>query len=110
MIRWTPWEVVASDLVARPGARATARPVSRFTAAPRGLGFWVALWSAAAAASVAALVPVVLERGPPVPGPDVLIRLAGVTFLACGLIAWRRRPDSDVGRLLTAAGFGVFVY
>ena len=35
--------------------------------------------------------------------------LAGVSFAACGLVAWRRRPDSAVGRLLTVAGFGVLL-
>jgi hypothetical protein len=71
--------------------------------------FWTALWIAAAAASFAALIPVLFERGPPVPGYSVIHNLSGVSFAACGLIAWRRRPDSAIGRMLTAAGFGVLV-
>ena len=46
------------------------------------------------------------DRGPPVPGYEVIHTLSGVSFAACGLVAWRRRPDSAVGRLLTLAGFG----
>ena len=46
------------------------------------------------------------DRGPPVPGYAVIHTLSGVSFAACGLVAWRRRPDSAVGRLLTLAGFG----
>ena len=65
-----------------------------------------ALW-ALAAASFAALIPVLFDRGPPVPGYDVIHTLSGVSFAACGLVAWRRRPDSAVGWLLTLAGFVV---
>jgi len=65
----------------------------------------MALWAGAAAASFAALIPVLFDRGPPVPGPAVIHTLSGVSFAACGLVAWRRRPDSAVGRMLTLAGF-----
>lgn len=34
--------------------------------------------------------------------------LAG-SFAACGLIAWRRRPDSRSGALMAAAGFAFFI-
>jgi signal transduction histidine kinase len=40
---------------------------------------------------------------------EVLHDLSGVSFMACGLVAWRRRPDSAVGPMLAAAGFGVLV-
>jgi signal transduction histidine kinase len=106
MIRFTPWEVGLRDLVARPAARGRAQGLSRLTAPMRSAWFWTALWAAAAAASVVALIPV-FDRGTPVPGYEVIHRLSGVSFAACGLVAWRRRPDSAVGRLLTAAGFGV---
>src|SRR5918992_29245 len=101
MLRWTPWGAVASDVATGPGARSGARPLSRFTAPEHHLAFWLALWAAAAAAGFAALVPVIFDRGPPLPGSEVVFRLVGVSFTACGLIAWRRRPDSDVGRLMT---------
>jgi signal transduction histidine kinase len=29
-----------------------------------------------------------------------------LSYLLCGLVAWRRRPDSRLGPLMTAAGFG----
>ncbi len=66
-----------------------------------------ALWPLLAAASFAALIPVFSDGGPPVPGYDVIHTLSGVSFAASGLVAWRRRPDSAVGRLLTLAGFVV---
>ena len=68
-----------------------------------------AVGRALAIASFAALIPVLFDRGPAVPGFAVIHTLSGVSFAACGLIAWRRRPDSAVGRLLTAAGFIVLV-
>jgi signal transduction histidine kinase len=42
-----------------------------------------------------------------VPGYSVIHTLSGVSFAACGLVAWRRRPDSRVGVLLTVAGVGI---
>src|SRR4051794_40830857 len=86
------------------------RVVSRGTAPTHTRWFWVGLWAAAAVAGSAAAVPVLFERGPAIPGYDVITRLSGVSFAAWGLIAWRRRPDSAVGRMLTLTGFGVFVY
>jgi hypothetical protein len=35
--------------------------------------------------------------------------LIGCSFVAFGLLAWRGRPDSRVGMLMTASGFGFFV-
>jgi signal transduction histidine kinase len=109
MIRLMPWAVGAGELVARPAARARAQRLSRLTAPTHSVWFWLALWGLAAAGSFTALIPVLFDRGPPLPGPEVFNRLAGVSFAACGLIAWRRRPDSAVGRLLTVAGFGVLL-
>ena len=40
---------------------------------------------------------------------QVVYRLIGGSFAACGLIAWRRRPDSRSGLLMAAAGVGFFV-
>src|SRR4051812_10132796 len=106
MLRLVTWAGGPSDLFARPVARAR---LSRLTAPSRGRTFWLALWAAVAAASVTALIPVVFDRGPPVPGYEVIHRLSGVSFAAFGLVAWRRRPDSAVGRLLTLAGFWVLL-
>ena len=109
MIPSTPWAVGASELLARPVARGRLRGLSRLTAPTHRAWFWVLLWAAAAAASFAALIPVLFDRGPPIAGYSVIHTLSGVSFAACGLIAWRRRPDSAVGLMLTAAGLGVLV-
>src|SRR4051812_9481641 len=109
MIRLMPSAVGASELVARPIARRRSHGLSWLTAPTHGARFWLALWLAAAPAGFVAMIPVIFHRGPPVPGWDVMHDLSGVSFAACGLIAWRRRPDSAVGRLLTLAGFGILV-
>jgi signal transduction histidine kinase len=33
----------------------------------------------------------------------------GLTYIGAGLVAWRRRPDNRVGRLMTAFGFAWFI-
>src|SRR3954470_24310181 len=115
MIRSMPWEIGVRALMPRRGLRALVagpvirgrgRALSRLTAPAHGRWFWLALSVAAAAAGVAALIPVLLGRGPPLPGYAVINRLSGISFMACGLIAWRQRPDGAVGRLLTVTGFG----
>src|SRR6185312_3806220 len=109
MIRSMPWEVAVRALVARPVTNGRVRAPSRWTAPAHSRRFWLALSVAAAAAGLAALIPVLFSRGPPLPGYAVINRLAGISFMACGLIAWRQRPDSAVGRLLTVTGFGVLL-
>jgi signal transduction histidine kinase len=109
MIHSMPWEVGLRALVARPVTRGRVRALSRLTAPAHGRWFWLALSVAAAAAGLTALIPVVFDRGPPLPGYAVINRLSGVSFMACGLLAWRQRPDSAVGRLLTVTGFGVLL-
>jgi signal transduction histidine kinase len=109
MLRLLPWDAGLRELVARPVGRRRLQGIAGLTAPTRSAWFWAALWAATAVTSVAALLPVLLDRGPPVPGYSVIHTLSGVSFAACGLIAWRRRPDSRAGRLLTAAGFGVLV-
>src|SRR3954464_188371 len=63
----------------------------------------------AVAAELGALVPVVFAGDAPVEGADVVYRLVGGSFAAFGLVAWRRRPDSHSGPLMTATGFGLLV-
>src|SRR5918997_4802296 len=109
MIRSTPWETGLRELVARPVEDGRARRLSRLAAPMRSAWFWPVLWGVAAAASVIALIPVLFDPGPAVPGYAVIHTLSGVSFAACGLVAWRRRPDSAVGAMLTAAGFGVLL-
>jgi hypothetical protein len=86
---------------------ALPRPVRRFAAPALGPGLWVALWSALV--GVVALVLAAWLLGDEEPaGYRVAFRLVGAAFVACGLIAWRRRPDSRSGMLMTATGFLLF--
>jgi len=71
-------------------------------------GVWVALWVAAVVAELLALRPVLFDHEGPIVGIDVVFTLAGGSFAAFGLIAWRRRPDSRSGALMTATGFAFF--
>jgi signal transduction histidine kinase len=101
--------VAPGELLARPAARARVHGLGRLTAPTRSPWFWLALWISAAAAGFVAQIPVLFGRGPPVPANEVFHNLSGVSFAACGLVAWRRRPDSAVGPMLTVAGFGVLL-
>src|SRR4051794_37567106 len=107
MIRLIPWTLGASELVARPPARARVHALGRLTAPTHSHLFWLVLWLSTAAAGMVAQIPVLRDGGPPVALHEVLHNLSGVSFAACGLIAWRRRPDSAVGPMLTITGFGV---
>src|SRR5690349_20233201 len=109
MIPLTSWAVGASELMARPSRRARDHRLRRWAAPTRSPWFWPALWIASAAAGFVAQMPALTGGGPPVPLNEVLHNLSGVSFAACGLIAWRRRPDSAVGPMLTVAGFGVLL-
>jgi hypothetical protein len=109
MISLTPLAVAVRGLVVRPAARSGVDGLSRLAAPTRSPWFWVALWTASAAASFAALVPVLFGTGPEMPLHEVLHACSGAWFAVCGLVAWRRRADSAVGPMLTVTGFGVLV-
>src|SRR3954451_5159887 len=109
MIRSIPWEVAARALVARPVRHSRVPALSQWTAPAHARRLWLAVSVAAAVVGVAGLIPVLFDSGPPLPGYVVINRLAGISFMACGLLAWRQRPDSAVGRLLTVTGFGVLL-
>ena len=109
MLRLMPSAVATGALLARPVARARVHGLGRLTAPTRRPWFWLALWISAATAGLVAQIPVLFDRGPPVPANEVFHNLSGVSFAACGLVAWRRRPDSAVGPTLTVAGFGVLL-
>src|SRR3954466_3858561 len=109
MIRLMPWGVGASELVALSPARARVHGLRRLTAPTHTPWFWLSLWIATAAAGFIAQIPTLMGRGPPVPANEVFHNLSGVSFAACGLIAWRRRPDSAVGPMLTVTGFGILL-
>jgi signal transduction histidine kinase len=106
MVRVASRGVAAGDLVATPVGRPSARTLSRYAPVERGPVFWLALWALVVAAEFGALVPVIWSGGQPVEGWQVVFRLIGGSFAASGLIAWRRRPDSRSGPLMTATGFG----
>src|SRR6185312_12879635 len=82
----------------------------RFMAPERHVAFWIVAWSAFALAEVWVLVHFVMN-GPVAPLVPVLVvfRIVGGLFAACGLVAWRRRPDNHSGLLMTATGFALFV-
>src|SRR5215217_9345140 len=109
MMRLLPSTLVTGELLARPTSRGRFDGLSRLTAPTRSSWFWLALWVSAAAAGFVALIPVLFDRGAQVPASEVFHDLSGVSFAACGLVAWRRRPDSAVGPMLTIAGFGVLL-
>ena len=64
------------------------------------------MWTLVLVAEIGALAPFLLGEPGPIEPVDVVFRLVGGSFAACGLIAWRRRPDSRSGLLMTATGFG----
>jgi signal transduction histidine kinase len=109
MIRLSSWDAVANSFATRPVAARDTRVIGRFAAPERPLGFWLALWGAAIAAEFGALVPVIFPGEEHVAAEQVVYRLIGGSFAACGLIAWRRRPDSRSGLLMTIAGVGFFL-
>jgi signal transduction histidine kinase len=85
------------------------RVTRRFAGAEHGAVFWAVLWAVVVAAEFGALVPVLFSGGAPVEGIDVVFRLIGGSFAACGLVAWHRRPDNHSGLLMTVTGFAFFV-
>src|SRR5215213_6654433 len=66
------------------------------------------LWVVAAVAEVLALRPVLFDTDAPIDWLAVGFALVGGSFAAFGLIAWRKRPDTRGGALMTATGFGFF--
>src|SRR4051794_8797050 len=103
MIRLRPLVAEASELMARP----VARGPEELREPARGPWFWVALWLGTLVASFVALIPALFGHEPPVTGYEVVHTVSGISFATCGLVAWRRRPDSRIGVMLTLAGFGV---
>ena len=59
-----------------------------------------------AVAGSLALAQGVVRVGSPATGALSLV--AGLSFVGCGLFAWRRRPEVATGRLMILAGFCVF--
>ena len=89
-------------------SRASNRVLRRFSAPERHPAFWVVMWTLVLVAEIGALAPFLFGEPGPIEPVQVVFRLVGGSFAACGLIAWRRRPDSYSGRWMTATGFGFF--
>ena len=98
--------MTAGGLVTGSLSSSSAQVARRFMAPERHVAFWIMAWSAFALAEVGVLVHFVMS-GPVAPLVPVLVvfRIVGGLFAACGLVAWRRRPDNHSGRLMTATGF-----
>ena len=92
--------------LALPRGRGDTLLAQRF-GAERRTALWVFLWVLGAAATFGALAPVLFRHVPFEP-IDVAFRIVGASFVACGLVAWRRRPDNHSGLLMTATGFALF--
>jgi signal transduction histidine kinase len=108
-IRWAPGATAAGGRAAPAGAHDGPGLPTRFAAPAGGAVFWAVLWTAAIAAELGALVPILTRGDAPLVPADVVYRLVGGSFAAFGLVAWHRRPDSRTGLLMTATGFGLIV-
>ena len=69
------------------------------------LAFFAALLALALVAEVLVLRPLLITNEEPVAGIDIVFGLVGGSFAISGLVAWRRRPDSRTGVLMTGTGF-----
>jgi signal transduction histidine kinase len=97
---------MAGEPVAGTSGGGRADLVARFIPSVRHRIVWIALWAAAVVAELAVLAPLLNRAVEPL---EVILRFVGGSFAACGLIAWRRRPDSRSGLLMTATGFAFLV-
>ncbi|HKH16722.1 MAG TPA: histidine kinase dimerization/phosphoacceptor domain-containing protein, partial [Solirubrobacteraceae bacterium] len=102
MLRWASWEIGVM-----PPQTTGASVFARLRVAPPRRTVLMSLWVATAVAELLALRPVLFEA--PIQGLDVVFTLIGGSFAACGLVAWRRRPDSRSGMLMAATGFLFFI-
>jgi signal transduction histidine kinase len=89
-----------------PSAPSEVAGRGRFAAREHTTAFWIVLWVAVAVGELLALRPVLFARDAPIVWLDVVFSLVGGSFAAFGIVAWRRRPDSRSGLLMTATGFG----
>jgi signal transduction histidine kinase len=105
MVRQAAPDVASSG--ASTGPRGRGGTAGELPRAP-GAAVWAVLWAATIVAEALALKPV-LFGAEPVQGLAVVFALVGGSFAASGLVAWRRRPDSRSGMLMTATGFAFFI-
>ena len=102
-----PWTVAGVPTGTEPRRRRGGRVWSWLGALESRRGFWIVLWTAGAACQVAALWPLVVGDASAT-ASQVAYRATGGSFVAAGLIAWRRRPENRVGALMVATGFLFF--
>jgi PAS domain S-box-containing protein len=70
---------------------------------------WLTFWPLALAVGALTIVLTVASNHGSNPVlSTVLALLVSLSFIAAGLVAWSRRPDNDVGRLMVATGFAWF--
>ena len=101
-----PWGALGSE---REAPHST-EVLNRFSAQRPAPGAVVGVLAViAVAAQLAALAPIVFGDAGSAPAYRIVFRLIGGAFTACGLIAWRRRPDSRSGLLMVATGFGLLI-
>jgi signal transduction histidine kinase len=103
MILRAPFGLPARDTAAR------LPRVPRLQLDEHGLAFFLSLLALALVAEALILRPILVTNDVPVNGIDVVFGLVGGSFAVSGLVAWRRRPDSRTGLLMTATGFAFFI-
>ena len=83
--------------------------VPRLQLDEHSLAFFLSLLALALVGEALVLRPILVTNDVPVNGIDVVFGLVGGSFAVSGLVAWRRRPDSRTGVLMTATGFAFFI-
>jgi hypothetical protein len=81
------------------------RTTLRVARAPRRSELWVIGLAGCAAAAVTFAISSRIDQPTAVPDA-VIVAWIMLSYVACGLIAWSRRPESRFGPLMVAAGFG----
>ena len=99
---------MTNEEVGGPLSHASNRVIRRFAVPERHRAFWVVMWILVVVGEAAILAPFLTGPAEPIEPVQFIFRLVGGSFAACGLIAWRRRPDSFSGRWMTATGFAFF--
>ena len=88
--------MVATGLATESQPLGSTEVLRRFARPIHGPAFWSALWGLTLAAVVVTVVLPVVAGGSQMKERAAVGAIAGA-FAACGLIAWRRRPDSRSG-------------
>ncbi len=108
MLGWVRSDDASSAVAWDRERRLRAQALRRVALPEHSVVPWVGLWVIVALAQFGALVPVLFQRTGSL-GSNEVFSLIGGSFAACGLIAWRRRPDSLSGPLMVAVGLLSFV-